>query len=108
MGIFTVSENCQKKSTDPYFRSSAGTITLKELVEALGNDVSAARSVPAAIFAFLKEFSIRYVISSQSFRKPFDVNHKTLTFPSSDNPDVSGNQSPFVRTLKTAMTFGGK
>jgi len=67
-------------------RSSAGTITLKELVEALGNDVSAAKSVPAAIFAFLKEFSA-----------------------SSNNPnaDDSQNQSPFVRTLKTAMTFGG-
>ena len=79
-------------------------------MEALGNDVSAAKSVPAAIFAFLKEFSARYVchlhhnhLGSKSRKKP-------NFFHSPDNPnaDDSKNQSPFVRTLKTAMTFGGK
>lgn len=51
----------------------------KSLVEALGNDVSALNSVPAAIFSFVKE-----------------------AFEATTN-----DENPFLRTLKTALRFGG-
>jgi len=51
-----------------------------EMIQSLGNDVSASRSVPPAIFSFIRE--------------AFD-----------NRPSSSGSQ--FLRVLKTALRFGG-
>ena len=70
----------------------------KKLIEDIGNDVSAIRSVPTAVYSFL-------VCAHDAYYTGDDGKTKATATAGTIDPERTGN--PFEKTLQMAMSFGG-